>query len=263
MPVTTLLSGSATLILKPPLISSFLALDDLYFLAGPLHRLCAPPDVSPHVRHLRSVVPVTAPQGTVLGRQGLFGSSAAHFSLHAGVQDHLRRHLLEQVVVHCWPGYVRSPGDQPDGARDVLLPGVAAQCGTHHSAGLKARVRRNIQGPGPYPTVVLPPAVPASFAHPTSSTASIIPSFTPRIPMLKDAAPVIRVRLIPLRPPLEFCRRAPLRCPQLARRPKSPRRSMASTHIPRGQYEPAMYLIEPGPLGSHAGGFTLIQLESY
>ncbi|KAI0263784.1 hypothetical protein BC834DRAFT_971147 [Gloeopeniophorella convolvens] len=55
----------------------------------------------------------------------------------------------------------------------------------------EARVRRDFQGPGPYPTVVLPPAAPASFAHPTSSTASTIPSFTPRVPMPKDSAPVI------------------------------------------------------------------------
>ncbi len=45
-----------------------------------------------------------------------FWALVIYFSFHASLQDHLRRHLFEQVLVYRRSRHVRSPGDQPDGA---------------------------------------------------------------------------------------------------------------------------------------------------
>lgn len=42
-----------------------------------------------------------------------------HLRIHDRVQGHLRRHLLQQVVVYRRPGHVRPSGDQPGGEGGV------------------------------------------------------------------------------------------------------------------------------------------------
>ncbi|KAI9508822.1 hypothetical protein F5148DRAFT_979263 [Russula earlei] len=67
----------------------------------------------------------------------------------------------------------------------------------------QCRVQHDFAGPGPYPPVVLPQPAPAPFTHQSASnvnsTGSTIPSFTPRVPLPKDA-PVIPSPSIPTYP---------------------------------------------------------------
>jgi hypothetical protein len=48
--------------------------------------------------------------------------------IHAGVQGHLRRHILKQVVWHCHSGYVPIMQDQSDGEGGVPVSGVGVEC---------------------------------------------------------------------------------------------------------------------------------------
>jgi hypothetical protein len=63
----------------------------------------------------------------------------------------------------------------------------------------QSRVQHDFAGPGPYPAVVLPQPAPAPFTHQSASNSSSIPSFTPRVPMPKDA-PVVPSPSIPTYP---------------------------------------------------------------
>jgi hypothetical protein len=49
-----------------------------------------------------------------------------------------------------------TPRNQPDGMRDMLLPGAAAQCHPTTLRDFQTRVQHDFAGPGPYPPMVLP-----------------------------------------------------------------------------------------------------------
>src|SRR5882724_9411223 len=67
----------------------------------------APSYAPSHFRYLCRVVSPSTPQGSLPRRKGLVWSPPFHLRIYDRLQDHLRRHLFQQVVVHCWPGYVR------------------------------------------------------------------------------------------------------------------------------------------------------------
>jgi hypothetical protein len=54
--------------------------------------------------------------------------SPSRLFIHAGVQGHLRRHILKQVVVHCRSGYVPTMQDQSNGEGGVPISGVDVEC---------------------------------------------------------------------------------------------------------------------------------------
>ena len=92
-----------------------------------LRRLRPPPHPSPPLRHLHRPLPPLPSQVPLPRRPRLLRPSPLHLRLHDREQGRLRRHLLEQVLDRRRPGHVLPPRDKPDGARDVRLPGVAAQ----------------------------------------------------------------------------------------------------------------------------------------
>jgi len=69
--------------------------------SAPFHCVRAPSYAPSHVRHLCRVVPPTTPEGSLLRRKGLVWSPPFHLRVYDRLQDYLRRHLFQQVVVHC------------------------------------------------------------------------------------------------------------------------------------------------------------------
>ena len=105
--------------------------------ATPLHSLCVAQDQTPLVRHVRRTRAPAEAKGAFSDCSGILGSSSVHLRLHACVQGHLRRHLLQQVLVHRRAGNVPTTRDQPDGERDVPVPRVGAQRRSRHVTGVR------------------------------------------------------------------------------------------------------------------------------
>ena len=85
----------------------------------PFHSVRFAQDEAPSLSRLCHSHPLTAAQ--------IFGSLAVCIGLHARLQGHLRRHLLQQIVVHRRSRDVPALGDQPDGKGDMSVPRVGAQ----------------------------------------------------------------------------------------------------------------------------------------
>ena len=85
-----------------------LCLSGVSFVVSKLsfHSVCVAQDKAPLVRNVRGSRSATATQGMISDCSGIVGSSAVHLGLHARVEGHMRRYILEQVVVHRHAGYV-------------------------------------------------------------------------------------------------------------------------------------------------------------
>lgn len=101
------------------------------------HSVCAPQDETPLVCHLCRTSPAPATQSAFSDGSGVVGSPSFHISVHARLKGHLRRHLLQQVVVHRRSGHVPVAGDQPDGAGDVSVPRVGTKRRSQHAPGIR------------------------------------------------------------------------------------------------------------------------------
>ena len=117
----------------PPVIVQF---DDQ---TTTFHSLCTPQDQAPSLSHVRRTRPLAATEGAIPDCSGIVRSPPLYIGLHARIQGHLRRHVLQQIVVYRCPRHVPVAGDQPDGAGDVPVPRVGAKRRPRHSP----RVRRN------------------------------------------------------------------------------------------------------------------------
>ena len=61
---------------------------------------------APFIRHVRLPCTPAEAQGTFSYSSGILGSPSVHHRLHARIKGHIRRHLLQQVLVHRRTGNV-------------------------------------------------------------------------------------------------------------------------------------------------------------
>jgi len=119
--------------------------------ATPFHRVCIAQDQTPSLCHLRRPRPLATTQGAFPDRSGILGSPSFYKCIHACVQSYLRRHLLQQVLVHRCPGHVPATGDKSDGERNVPVPRVGAKRRPRHPARLRGDDSQGLRRPRSLP----------------------------------------------------------------------------------------------------------------
>ena len=105
--------------------------------ATPFHSVRPAQDQAPCFSDIRRSRPFAASEGSFSDRSGIFGSPVICIGLYARLQGHLRRHLLQQILVHRRSRDVPTSGDQPDGKGDVPVPRVGAQRRSRHAQGIR------------------------------------------------------------------------------------------------------------------------------
>ena len=76
----------------------------------------------------------------------LLRTPAVYFCIYDLLKSHVRRHLLEQVLVYSGAGHVHVEGDQPDGAGDVQLPGLGAHGRRSYSLEFREAGKNRLPG---------------------------------------------------------------------------------------------------------------------
>lgn len=143
----------------------------------PLHCICPSPDAAIPIRHNHRPLPTPAPEGPLPHGQGLFERLTTHIRVHDRIEDNMRRHVLQQVLVY-------------RGAEDVCMREInqmeREMCNYLEwqlNVELKIlkefedKVCHNFAGNGPYPAIILPKPSPSPFAHSGASSSPSIPSF--------------------------------------------------------------------------------------
>lgn len=127
------------------------------------HCLRPPSDSPSRLRDFRRPLSPPEAEGSLPCCPGLIGSPSIYFCFYACLKSHLRRYLLQQILVHSRPRHVRPPGDQPDGAGDVQLSRVAAERRAESATVVRGQGAAGLQGRGPLPH--LQPPIPCSLTH--------------------------------------------------------------------------------------------------
>jgi hypothetical protein len=115
--------------------------------------------------------------------------SPIHLGVHHCLKSHVRRHLFEQVLGNRRPRHVHSSRDQPE--RCAVTSNGNSPSTSKRSSSFETMVKRDFNGPGPYPTylhsVSSNRTENSEASQPFSSSISPLPSFG-HVPA-KDASP--------------------------------------------------------------------------